>query len=299
MQSCQGAYLWAASSLAGRRFHDEAENTVDGHSTELTAAFWPGARIESRPWARSRTDVLRSWGTALLDIVYPPTCLACPRATATPHGLCAECWNRMSFIAAPVCERLGTPFPLDLGPGLLSPEAIADPPVYARARAVVRFSDGPAQILVHRLKYGDRPDYARVLGRWMREAGIVLLADADVLVPVPLHSRRLWRRRFNQAAELARAVGQGSGKTLDFDGLVRVKATRSQVGLTRGERAENIQGAFRVASGAKGRFRNRRVLLVDDVLTTGATVNAAARALLRDGATAVDVLVFARVVTTG
>ena len=205
----------------------------------------------------------------------------------------------MGFITAPVCERLGTPLPVDLGPGMLSPEAIADPPAYRRARAVARFADGPAQALVHRLKYGDRPDYARVLGRWMAEAGAALVAEADVLVPVPLHPRRLWRRRFNQAAELARAVGQASGRPLDLDGLVRVKATRSQVGLSRAERAENIQGALRIAATAKGRFRDRRVLLVDDVLTTGATANAAARALLRDGAASVDVLVFARVVTTG
>ncbi|MDX7953602.1 ComF family protein [Lichenihabitans sp. Uapishka_5] len=242
---------------------------------------------------------MRGFTTALLDLVYPPACMSCPRATATPHGLCADCWGRMGFITAPVCARLGTPFTVDLGPDLLSPEAIADPPAYARARAVARFADGPAQVLVHRLKYGDRPDYARVMGRWMAEAGSALLDDVDLVVPVPLHRSRLWRRRFNQAAELARAVALVRGLPLDLDGLTRVKPTRSQVGLSRTERADNIQGAFRVAPDAKGRFRSRRVLLVDDVLTTGATVNAVSRALLRDGAATVDVLVFARVVTTG
>lgn len=292
--------------MAGRRFRDDRKPA--GHlGGDVPAAVWPPGAAGPAGRAPHRDGIrparlaatVQGWATALLDLLYPPTCMACPRATAAPHGLCAACWGRMGFIMAPLCARLGVPFAVDLGPDLLSPEAIADPPAYRRARAVARFADGPVQVLVHRLKYGDRPDYARVLGRWMAEAGATLLAEADLVVPVPLHRHRLWRRRFNQAAELARAVARAHGTPLDLDGLARVKPTRSQVGLTRTERAENIQGAFRVTPDAKGRFRDRRVLLVDDVLTTGATVNAASRALLRDGAATVDVLVFARVVTAG
>ena len=203
----------------------------------------------------------------------------------------------MRFIERPFCERLGVPFPQDLGPGLLSPEAIAHPPVFARARAVACFDDGPVRNLVHQLKYGDRPDYARVLGRWMARAGAELLAEADVIVPVPLHPRRLWQRRYNQAALLAQAVGQASGTPVRLQAVDRIKQTQSQVGMTRSERAANIQGAFRLTPEGAA-LRGSRVLLVDDVLTTGATANAVSRALLRGGVTAVDLLVLAQVVTT-
>ena len=155
----------------------------------------------------------------------------------------------MRFIERPYCERLGTPFEQDLGEGLISPQAMADPPVFARARAVARFEDGPARQLVHRLKYSDRAELARPIGRWMARAGADILAEADCLAPVPLHPLRLWRR-FNQAAMLAREVSRATGKPCDVGVLLRVKATQSQVGLCRAERAENVQGAFKVAQGA-------------------------------------------------
>jgi ComF family protein len=202
------------------------------------------------------------------------------------------------FIERPFCERLGTPFEVDLGMALLSPGAIADPPVFQRARAVARYDD-TARRLVHRLKYGDRLELARALGTMMARAGAELLADADVIVPVPLHRSRLWWRRFNQAMALAGVVSRTSGVPCDPFLLARVKRTRSQVGLTRNQRGDNLQGALRVPADAKPRLHGKRVLLVDDVVTTGATANACSRALLRGGAVAVDVLSFARVVADG
>ena len=202
----------------------------------------------------------------------------------------------MSFIERPFCERLGTPFAQDLGEGLLSAEVMAHPPAYGRARAVVRFEDGPARILVHRLKYGDGVELARPLGAWMARAGADVLSEADLVVAVPLHRRRLWLRRFNQAALLAHEVGRRAGVRHDDFALERVKTTASQVGMTRAQRLANMQGAFRVPAASVPDVARRRVLLVDDVLTTGATLDAAARTLLRAGAQSVDVLVFARVV---
>ena len=234
----------------------------------------------------------------LIGIVYPPTCIACQAANGEAQALCPACWRGIGFIERPYCERLGTPFPVDLGNGLLSPAAIADPPVFARARAVCRF-DGTARELVHRLKYGDRVELSLTLGRMMAQAGRELTADADLVLPVPLHRTRLWRRRFNQAAALARIVCRETGLPLETTALTRIRRTRQQVGLTRAQRAENLQGAFHVSATMRSCIEGRRVLLVDDVLTTGATVNAAARALLRAGASAVDVLTFARVVTDG
>jgi len=238
--------------------------------------------------------MLSGLAQAVLDTLYPPTCLACRAATDAHGALCSECWRAMRFIERPFCERLGTPFEQDLGAALLSPQAVADPPVFARARAVARFEDGPARKLVHRLKYSDRAELAHPMARWMARAGADVLSGADLLVPVPLHPLRLWRRRFNQAAALAREISRTSGHPCDLGALKRVKATTSQVGLSRAQRADNVQGAFRVAEGAAVRGRN--IVLVDDVLTSGATANAASRVLLRAGAAQVDVLVFARVV---
>lgn len=231
-----------------------------------------------------------------IGVVYPPSCIACHAATGQAQALCASCWSGLGFIERPYCERLGTPFPVDLGPGLISPAAIADPPVFRRARAVCRF-DGTARELVHRLKYGDRLELALTLGRMMAQAGAELLPQADLIVPVPLHRTRLWRRRFNQAAALAQVVSAHAGRTLSAVALERRKRTRQQVGLTRAQRAENLQGAFIVPRNRRPLVEGRAILLVDDVLTTGATANAAARALLRAGATQVDCLTFARVVT--
>jgi ComF family protein len=251
------------------------------------SAVWPGPLAAVAALAR-----------AALDAVYPPSCLACRAAIAQAGALCPTCWRAMRFIERPYCERLGTPFEQDLGPGLLSPQAIADPPVFERARAVARFEDGPVRQLVHRLKYSDRLELAWPMGRWMARAGAEILVDADALTPVPLHPLRLWTRRFNQAAALAHGIARASGVPCEPLLLDRVKATKSQVGLSRAQRAENVQGAFRVSKDSKPRIEHRRVVLVDDVLTSGATANAAARALLRAGAARVDLIVFARVVTS-
>jgi ComF family protein len=237
-------------------------------------------------------------GRALIDLVYPPSCLTCHAATAEPGVLCAQCWAKFHPIERPYCERLGTPFDIDLGPGMISPAAIADPPAYERARAVARYDD-LARLLAQQLKYGDRLDLAATLGAWMARAGAELLREADMIVPVPLHIRRLWTRRFNQAAILAEVVGRLSGVKVDPFILTRRRNTKPQVGLSRAERLTNLSGAFQVKSEAKPKLEGLRVLLVDDVLTTGSTVDLAAKALLRGGAKAVDVLVFARVVRDG
>ena len=249
--------------------------------------------------AARAADATRSLRHAALDLVYPPGCMACRGAVSAGDALCAPCWSRVRFIERPYCERLGTPFAQDLGPGLVSPEAIATPPVYARARAATRFDDGPARQLVHRLKYSDRLELAKPMGVWMARAGADLLGDVHCIVPVPLHWARLWSRKFNQAAALAASVADIAKVPMRPLLLARVKNTASQVSMSRAQRADNVQGAFKVRDEDKIWLDGRNVLLVDDVLTSGATVNAAARTLYRAGAARVDVLVFARVVTSG
>ena len=228
------------------------------------------------------------------DIALPTLCAAC-REPVHGEGVCAACWAKLSFIAPPYCERLGIPFVYDPGPGMLSMQAIAAPPAYQRARAAVRY-DEVAQTLVHALKYHDRTDLAQPLGQWMARAGQELLTDADILVPVPLHWQRGWSRRYNQAGALARVISKHSGVPMVQGALRRIRPTPQQIGLSRKERAANVQGAFKVADDARHLIQGRHVLLIDDVLTSSATTDACARALLRAKAAQVDVLVFARVV---
>jgi ComF family protein len=260
---------------------------------ELSSADETGLNIDKPAgWRR----LWRFSSRAILDAAYPPQCVACREITAEPATLCAACWREMPFITRPFCERLGTPFAVDIGGPLLSPAAIADPPVFGRARSVAHHR-AAAQELVHKLKYGDRQELAIAMGGMMAAASAELLAEASVIVPVPLHWTRLWQRRFNQAAALAAVIGQRSGLPVEPSLLRRRKRTLRQVGLTRSQRQQNLQGAFIVPDEMKPSLKGQRVLLVDDVMTTSSTANAASRVLLRAGAASVDVVTFARVVT--
>lgn len=236
----------------------------------------------------------RSFGRAAIDLVMPPRCPTCGVRVAEPATLCAACWATMPFIVRPFCEKTATPFAFDAGPGTVAPEALQHPVPWTRARAAVRY-DGAAAKLVQLLKYSDRHEVVPLMARVMVQAGSDVVRDADLIVPVPLHPRRLWMRRFNQAALLARAIGTRAGKPVAVDVLRRRKSTPPQVGLLREQRARNMVGAFAVPAGKRPTLAGRRVVLVDDVYTSGATLAAATRVLWRAGAGEVDVLVFARV----
>ncbi len=259
---------------------------IEGRENAETAAE------PSVPAWRRLAGLSMRFGRALVDVVHPPACVACNAAVAVPHALCGACWRAMPFVERPFCERFGTPLPVQYGATMLSPTAIAEPPSFDRARAVARY-DGPARELVHRLKYGDGLHLVPPMAGWMARAGAELLAEADLIVPVPMHRFRLWRRRFNQAASLARLVGEIAGKPIDAAVLRRIRATSPQPGLTRSERAANLQRAFAIRAEAVESLAGKRVLLVDDVLTTGATGNACAQALRKVGVKHVDLLVFA------
>ncbi len=228
----------------------------------------------------------------LARLLFPPVCAGCRRHVREPGTLCPSCWQEVRFIEPPLCAVLGTPFAYDVGDEAISPAALADPPPFARARAAVAYS-GVARQLVQNLKYRDRTDLAPWMARWMARAGAELLLDADVIVPVPLHRRRFFVRRFNQSAELARHVARLADLPFDPLAVVRAKRTRQQVGLGTKERAANMRGAFKVPEQARIGVSGRRVLVVDDVYTTGATVSAVTKALRQAGAREVDVLTFA------
>ncbi|MBL4695743.1 MAG: ComF family protein [Rhizobiaceae bacterium] len=255
----------------------------------------------NRPVNRWRQRLLSvcSWGFSQgAELLVPGTCIVCDGAVAEQGGCCASCWGQINFIVEPRCPVMGTPFSIDIGEGMLCAEAIANPPPFNRLRAAVRYDD-IARRLVSRFKYSDRPEYAKWFARWMINSGKELLEENPLIVPVPLHRSRLFSRRFNQSAEIARQITHliDARKSYEPELLTRIKATKQQVGLSEKGRERNVSGAFRVPVSAKMRIRGAKVLLVDDVYTTGATTRAATRALLRAGAASVDVLVFAKVET--
>ena len=255
---------------------------------------------EFSPPRMPRRRRLSAAGRNILDVILPPVCLGCDSRLLQHDALCPACWREIDFIRAPLCDRLGIPLPYDTGGTMISAAAAADPPQYNRARAVARF-DGLMRDLIHSLKFADTHDGRRLFGRWLLGAGEDILREADVLVlvPVPLARWRLLTRRYNQAQILAAEAGRLAGKPVAPMALIRARRTRPQVGLTRSERKKNVSGAFQVPASAIPQVAGKAVVLVDDVITTGATVSAAARALKRAGARSVDVLALAIVSDPG
>lgn len=252
-------------------------------------------RIAAAPalFARLGRSVRALPGVAV-DFLLPPRCVACRARTAAGQGVCPQCWGGLDFIEAPLCARTGRPFVYDPGEGIVSAAALARPSEISRVRAAVRFGD-VSRLMVHGLKYNDRLEFGPVIARLMLRAGRDLVEAADLVVPVPLHRRRQWQRRYNQSALLARRIAQLAERPCDAAVLERVRATRAQVGLDWAARRRNVRKAFAVRAGARRRLEGRNFLLVDDVFTTGATAQACARALLDAGAARVDLVVFAMV----
>ncbi len=235
---------------------------------------------------------------AVVDALFPPQCPACGAPTGSPSALCPDCWGRAGF-GAPACRRCALPLENELaGEDAECAACIARPPPFTRARAAMTYEGGRDMVL--RFKHGERTDYGPAFAAWLNRAGGPVLADADLLVPVPLHRWRLLARRFNQSALLANALARLSGVKALPDALIRTRATPSQGAMVSARaRRRNVLAAFAVRSGARQAVAGRRVVLIDDVMTTGATLEAAARTLIRAGAAEVRALVLARVVRAG
>lgn len=232
---------------------------------------------------------------AIFHLVLPPRCLSCDELVANQGGVCPSCWSQLPLIDAPICDRTGNPLAFDLGEVITSAEAIAAPPLYRKMRVAARY-EGTARKLVISFKFYDRLDLAAPLAGFMAKAGASLLQDADVLIPVPLHRKRLVDRRFNQAALLTRRLSELTGVPTALQAIERIRPTQQQAALERGERARNVEGAFKVPAEQVINVYGKRVVLIDDVVTTGATVSACVRALLREKVEYVDVIAFAKVV---
>jgi len=235
-------------------------------------------------------------GRTLVDGILPPRCLACGTVVDEPDALCGKCWAAITFFAPPWCSRCGLPFPHPMGEGAVCAECARERASWDRARAVMRY-DKHSRQLVLALKHGDRTHLAKALGGWMRRAGGEILDRVDFIVPVPLHWTRLFARRYNQAGLLAHAIHAAGGPPVAPDWLVRRRRTPSQGRLGALARARNVRGAFLLRPGHSVVGKN--LVIVDDVLTTGATVEECARVLRREGAAFVGVLTLARALRAG
>lgn len=237
--------------------------------------------------------LLRQFTARTLDTLFPPRCFACNTLTAEQGNLCAECWAGVDFISAPMCRRCGMPFAHEVGDVGECMTCLQDPPPYDAARAVFRY-EGGSRRLVTGYKYYDRTLATPMFARWLARAASPQLDNTDVIVPVPLHRWRLLQRRYNQSALLARELGRISGKPVGATALSRTRHTVQQAGLTREERLENVKDAFAISPKSQQQIDGKSVMLVDDVLTTGATLHACTDALRAAGATAVYVVTLGR-----
>lgn len=230
---------------------------------------------------------------ATLNLLFPPQCLSCD-ATVQVHGaLCQGCWNEVTFLTDPLCACCGVPFAFGLGEDALCTDCIHTRPPFAAARAAFCY-DEASKKLVKSLKYNDNTMLAPTLSRWMLQAGNALAQQSDVILPVPLHFFRFISRRYNQATLLATAIAKSTGIACLPEGLTRTRITSSQTGLSRKERAINVEGAFAVNPRHLARLRSANVLLIDDVYTTGATLSACTLALHEAGVRQVRALTLAR-----
>jgi ComF family protein len=236
------------------------------------------------------------FGRGMIDVVLPPRCLVCGQIVEESGGLCGGCWGRMTFFAPPWCAGCGLPFPHPMTEGAVCADCARAERAWDRARAVVRY-DKHSRPLVLGLKHADRTHVAGPLGRWMLRSGSDVLGDAELLLPVPLHWSRLFQRRYNQAALLAGAVHGAGGPPVAVDCLVRRRRTPSQGHLGPLARERNVRSAFAVRRPAE--VRGKRLVIIDDVMTTGATVDECARVLKRAGAISVGVLTLARALRVG
>lgn len=253
------------------------------------------ANVAVEAIARRATGMLSSLGARVLDTILPPQCIGCGAQIDRIGHLCPGCWSSLNFISEPCCVRCGFPFEFAAAQGDICAACGTAPPVCRRVRAVMRY-DAACRGLILGFKHGDRLERAPAFGTWLRRAGADLLREADMIVPVPLHRWRLIRRRYNQSAVLALNLGRQSGLPTVADALIRTRPTPPQGGMSAAGRRRNVAGAFSISPRRQQAIAGRRVLLIDDVMTTGATLDACARTLLRAGAMQVDGLVVARVV---
>ncbi len=241
------------------------------------------------------SPALKNLKNSILNFLLPPLCLMCAEPVGSASTLCPDCWKKIKFIASPFCARCGMPFDFPVSEGTLCGVCLAEEPPYETARAAMLYDEDSRKLVIG--FKNDRTYAAPALAAWMHRAGSAALAESDALVPVPLHPRRLFQRRYNQSALLALEIGKLTGKPVLLQTLRRIRDTESQGHMKRKERRENVRGAFALRKRDKALVAGKTITLIDDVMTTGATVEECARALLKSGALRVHILTLSRVKT--
>jgi len=236
----------------------------------------------------------RSAAATAFALMLPPRCPGCGAIVEKDDSFCHACWGQLRFLTPPWCAVCGEPFGDPAHAAARCRRCVAEPPAYDAARAALAYAD-PVKRVVLNLKHGDGTHLARVMAAQMARVGAGWFGPQALIVPVPLHRWRLWERGYNQAALIGRALARRTGISMSVDALVRTRATPPSGGMSRTERFANVEGVFRVARPVAG----RAIVLVDDVLTTGATAHACAATLKAAGAAHVNLLTFARVVWAG
>jgi ComF family protein len=231
----------------------------------------------------------------LIDFVIPPRCILCQAIIITPGYVCGECWGKLSLISNPYCDQCGFPFEFEVDAHMACGPCLKNPPAYGKARSTLVYDDA-SKSLILKFKHGDGTYLAPAFTDWMFQAGAELFTSADFLIPVPLHWQRLIRRRYNQAALLTKGLAHKTKKPALLNALKRIKNTPSQGHLTASEREQNVKNAFTLNPRYTNRLKGKRVLLIDDVLTSGATIKACTKVLLKHEILSVDILTLARTV---
>ncbi len=229
----------------------------------------------------------------ILNLLFPPQCLNCDVRVPTHGTLCLSCWQKIQFISDPMCDCCGLPFDYDIGNKALCAQCMQKLPPYAHIRSVFRYDENSRK-LITRFKYSDHTQFANIYGAWLAKAGENLLADTDIIIPVPLHYFRFVQRHFNQSALLAGFLSKKSGIKAIPDALKRNRHTTPQTGLNRSQREKNVKGAFVINLRYKATIKGKNILLIDDVMTTGSTIEQCTKTLLKAGAMKVNILTLAR-----
>ncbi len=247
-----------------------------------------------------------SFAKHFINLVLPPRCVVTGDEVDVQGMLSSEAWARLNFISEPSCACCGVPFSFDLDMSEIdqgeSPALCANcltyPPLFEKAKAPLLYDDA-SRFLILGFKHGDQTQAVRAFLPWLKKAGESLFPETDIVVPVPLHRWRLLRRRYNQSALISSALAKMMDLPHDAESLIRQKHTPVQGHLSKKERAKNVKGVFAIRSGAQNIFAGKNVLLIDDVLTTGSTVNECSKTLLKAGAKKIFVLTVARVAGKG